>query len=673
MPLLMVALIVLMVVPLPTTMLDVFFTANILLALLVAMVSVNTHRPLDFSAFPSILLIATILRLALNVASTRIVLAEGHTGPQAAGRVIEAFGAFVIGGNFGIGLLVFTILVVINLAVITKGAGRVSEVSARFTLDAMPGKQMAIDADLNAGLLTNEEAKIRRRDVAREADFYGAMDGASKFVKGDAVAGIIILLINIVGGLAIGVMSHDLPLSEAASIYVKLTVGDGLVAQIPSLLLSIATAVIVTRTSERQDLGEQIATQMALPRAWGPVGAAMGLIGLLPGMPGWLFIPAAGAASFTAFHLARRERRRANEPAPPPRPVSSDPALITLGDVADSARIRLELGYGLVPLAEQDQDSPLQARINGVRKQLSRELGIVVPRVKLTDNLTLEPRTYRISLGGMTVGEDQIEPDRLLALNAGSAAFELAGPKVIDPSFGLDAVWIEQLDRERARAGGYTVVDPSTVLATHLQSLLLRHSAELIDQDDVQAMLDNLARTNPNLVANVVPKMVPTHLLTSVLRHLLAERICVADLRRILDGLAMVAVKNKEPREISESLRPLLGALLIQRLGPVRAPLRVITLESDLEQLLQQSLRQAGGDPLGLDPGLVRRLSSLLATEADKAAAMERPLVLVTTPALRYPLVATFHPTVPDLTVLAYNEIPAAKSVDVVTVLGGNA
>ena len=671
MPLLIVALIFMMVVPLPTILLDIFFTANIMLALLVAMVSVNTHRPLDFSAFPSVLLIATVLRLALNVASTRVVLAEGHNGPDAAGHVIEAFGEFVIGGNYTIGILVFIILVVINLAVITKGAGRVSEVTARFTLDAMPGKQMAIDADLNAGLLTNEEAKLRRADVAREADFYGAMDGASKFVKGDAIAGIIILLINIFGGLLIGTMTHGLDLAAAAEIYVKLTIGDGLVAQIPSLLLSIATAIIITRTSERQELGGQIAGQMALPHAWGPASAIMGLIGLLPGMPGWLFLPAAAMGGFTAYRLWGQQPASDAAPAEPvaellPRDNSS----IEVSDISESSRVKLEVGYSLAPLADQGEDSPLVARINGIRKQLSRELGIVVPMVRITDNLSLEPNAYRILLGGMIVGEDRVEPDRVLAINSGQAAFDLPGTKVVDPCFGLEAIWVDHLDRERARAAGYTIVDSSTVIATHLQSLLQRHAAELLDQDDVQSLLDNLGRSSPNLVANVVPKIVPLHTLTTVLRHLLAERVPIVDLRRVLDAIAATAVKGKEPRDLAESIRPALGTILIQKISAVRDPLRVVTIESDLEQLLHQSLKQAGGDPLGIEPGLIRKLGEILAAESDKAAGADRPLVLVTTPALRYALSLIFRGHVTDLTVLAYNEIPSSKTVDVVTVLG---
>jgi flagellar biosynthesis protein FlhA len=642
-----------------------------MLALLVAMVSVNTHRPLDFSAFPSVLLIATVLRLALNVASTRVVLAEGHNGPDAAGHVIEAFGEFVIGGNYTIGILVFIILVVINLSVITKGAGRVSEVTARFTLDAMPGKQMAIDADLNAGLLTNEEAKTRRADVAREADFYGAMDGASKFVKGDAIAGIIILLINIFGGLLIGVVSHGLTLSAAAETYIKLTIGDGLVAQIPSLLLSIATAIIITRTSERQELGSQIAGQMALPHAWGPASAIMGLIGLMPGMPGWLFLPAAAMGGYAAHRMLRRiANAETTAAAPVVELLPRDNSNIEVGDISDSSRVKLEVGYSLASLADQGEDSPLVARINGIRKQLSRELGIVVPVVRITDNLSLEPHAYRILLGGMIVGEDRVEPDRLLAINAGQAAFDLPGPKVVDPCFGLEAIWVDHLDRERARAAGYTIVDASTVIATHLQSLLQRHAAELLDQDDVQSLLDNLGRSSPNLVANVVPKIVPVHTLTTVLRHLLGERVPIVDLRRVLDAIAATPVKGKEPRDLAESIRPALGTILIQRISAVRDPLRVVTIDSDLEQLLHQSLKQAGGDPLGIEPGLIRKLGEILATESDKAAGSDRPLVLVTTPALRYALSLIFRGHVTDLTVLAYNEIPSSKTVDVVTVLG---
>jgi len=535
----------------------------------------------------------------------------------------------------------------------------------------MPGKQMAIDADLNAGLLTNEEAKTRRADVAREADFYGAMDGASKFVKGDAIAGIIILLINIFGGLLIGVVSHGLTLSAAAETYIKLTIGDGLVAQIPSLLLSIATAIIITRTSERQELGSQIAGQMALPHAWGPASAIMGLIGLMPGMPGWLFLPAAAMGGYAAHRMLRRiANAETTAAAPVVELLPRDNSNIEVGDISDSSRVKLEVGYSLASLADQGEDSPLVARINGIRKQLSRELGIVVPVVRITDNLSLEPHAYRILLGGMIVGEDRVEPDRLLAINAGQAAFDLPGPKVVDPCFGLEAIWVDHLDRERARAAGYTIVDASTVIATHLQSLLQRHAAELLDQDDVQSLLDNLGRSSPNLVANVVPKIVPVHTLTTVLRHLLGERVPIVDLRRVLDAIAATPVKGKEPRDLAESIRPALGTILIQRISAVRDPLRVVTIDSDLEQLLHQSLKQAGGDPLGIEPGLIRKLGEILATESDKAAGSDRPLVLVTTPALRYALSLIFRGHVTDLTVLAYNEIPSSKTVDVVTVLG---
>ena len=669
-------IIAMMVLPLPVVLLDLFFVFNILLSLLILMVALHSYRPLDFSSFPSLLLIATVLRLALNVASTRIVLSQGHTGAEAAGQVIAAFGEFVIAGNFAVGIFVFAILVIINLVVITKGAGRVSEVSARFTLDAMPGKQMAIDADLNAGILTPEEAKARRADVAEEADFYGAMDGASKFVKGDAIAGILILAINIIGGIIIGSTQHNMALGSAAEAYVLLSVGDGLVAQIPSLLLSIATAIIVTRVSSTHDMAKHIGLQINLSRAWIPVAGVMFIIGMVPGMPNMIFIIAALAAGTAAWFALRKE----NAPAQPDRDTSGDaaaaapsaPGTLTADEVTDYSAVSIQIGYGLIPMIEDGDQSTLLSRITSIRRDVSKAMGFVIPGVRIRDDLSLPPNTYRIRIGQAIVAEDLVYPDRKLALPGANSTRKLKGIEGKDPSFGMDAVWIQPHQQPEAEADDHIVVEPDSVIATHLSQMLYQHGYNLLGPDDVQALLDNLERTSPTLVDAVVPKLVPLHTLTSVLRHLLADRIPISDMRRILEGMSEMIGRNMSNQDMAEALRPSLAPLLIQQVAPLNAPLPLITLAPELEQLLMRSRQQNPNDPLVLDNNLAQTILSALGKVSEDLAAQGRTAIVVVSAALRRPFAAYLRAHSSDTIVLAINELPDNRPIEVVASLGGN-
>ncbi len=685
-PLGILAIMAMMVLPLPVAMLDAFFVSNIVLSLLVLMVALHSYRPLDFSSFPSILLIATVLRLALNVASTRIVLTDGHSGSGAAGRVIQAFGEFVIAGNFLVGLLVFAILVIINLVVITKGAGRVSEVSARFTLDAMPGKQMAIDADLNAGLLTPDDAKRRRADVAAEADFYGSMDGASKFVKGDAIAGILILVINVLGGILIGTLQHGLSAGEAAQTYILLSIGDGLVAQIPSLLLSIATAVIVTRVSSSNDMAKLIGQQMGLRRAWGPVAGVMALLGLVPGMPNLLFLFAAvGAGSMAYFGRERGAEAEVEVLDESGMPIPGAQAVgaaaggdeenegIVPEDVTDNAPISLQIGYGLIEMASGGGGA-LVSRITGIRKDLSKAMGFVVPGVRIRDDLSLPPNQYRIRIGHRIVGEDVIYPDRKLALPGGGSVRKLRGVEVKDPSFGMDAIWILPQQVTEAEADDYVVVEPESVIATHVSQVVTANAADLIGPDDVQALLDNLSKVTPTLVSSVVPKLVPLHTVTAVLRYLLAGRIPISDLRRILEGLAELAPRNLSAADMAESLRPALTPLLLQQLGPLNTALPLITLDPELEQILIRA-RQAGDIDGGLviDNGLASTVITSVSEATDKAAGEGRTPVIVVANPLRRAFAQFLRPHMPDTIVIGINELPDTRRVEVIAVVGGQA
>lgn len=672
MPIGILALVAMMVLPLPVFLLDTFFVSNILVSLLVLMVAMHTERPLDFSSFPSLLLIATILRLGLNVASTRIVLSEGHTGPDAAGQVIEAFGNFVISGNYTVGLFVFVILIIINLVVITKGAGRVSEVSARFTLDAMPGKQMAIDADLNAGVLTNEEAKARREDVANEADFYGAMDGASKFVKGDAIASILILIINIVGGLIIGLVQHDLPFGAAAETYVVLSIGDGLVAQIPSLLLAISTAIIVTRVSSTHDMAENIGQQVSISRAWFPVSGVLMLIGFVPGMPNLLFLMAACAAIAAGIWSFQRERlnETQNDEDLTTEAVGQNSAdTIELEDIADNSPISIQLGYGLLELVDEDTGGRLTNRITGVRRQVSKTLGFILPAVRIRDDMSLEANTYRIRVGQTIVGEDKVYPDRKLAIAGDDTTKKIDGIEVRDPSFGMEAIWIQEHQQAEAEANGYVVVLPESVMTTHLSQILQKFASDLFGQDDVQELLENLSQVAPSLVESVVPKITPLHVLTDILRILLDERVPISDLRRVLEKLPSLMSRNLSPADTAEALRPELSGLLIQQIAPLNSPLLVVTMESDLEHMLISMARQSGEEGLIIENSLAEKLLREIAQTNEQLSATGKQAVIVVSPAIRQQFSRFVRQHLDDQIILAFTELPETRKIEVVATI----
>ena len=676
MPIGILALVAMMVLPLPVVLLDTFFVSNILVSLLVLMVAINTQRPLDFSSFPSLVLIATVLRLGLNVASTRIVLSEGHTGPDAAGKVIEAFGNFVISGNYAVGLFIFLILIIINLVVVTRGAGRVSEVSARFTLDAMPGKQMAIDADLNAGVLTNEEAKERREEIAEEADFYGAMDGASKFVKGDAVASILILVINVIGGLIIGLSQHDLPVGVAAETYVLLSVGDGLVAQIPSLLLAISTAIIVTRVSSKHDMTDNIGRQVSISSAWIPVSGVLLLIGFVPGMPNIMFLAAALIAGVAGYWSLVREKS-GSKAASDPHMIEDDeevrPDQIELDEIADNAPISIQLGFALINLVSEDGGGALTNRVTGIRRQVSRALGFVIPPVRIRDDMTLDGNSYRIRVGSTIVGEDKIYTDRQLAIAGDDSRVKLDGIAVKDPSFGMDAVWITPQSVAEAEANGYVVVNPESVMATHLSQVLHKYASQLIGQDDVQNLLDNLSQTAPHLVESVVPKLVPLHSLTAVLRVLLEEGVPISDLRSILEDLPPLATRNLGAIDTAEALRPRLAPLLIQQIAPLNQPLPVMTLDTELEHMLITMVRQSGEEGLILDNSLAEQLLKKISETSEKVSAKGDQAVMVVSPAIRRQFAQLIRQHIEDLNVLAFTELPDNRKIEVVATISGEA
>ncbi|MGE3745881.1 MAG: flagellar biosynthesis protein FlhA [Sphingomonadaceae bacterium] len=667
------ALVGLMVVPVPAMLLDAGFILNIMISLAVLMVALNAAKPLDFSAFPTVLLFATLLRLSLNVASTRVVLVDGHTGPGAAGHVIESFGNFLIGGDYAVGLFVFGILMIINLVVITKGAGRVSEVSARFTLDALPGKQMAIDADLNAGLLTPDEAKARRQEVATEADFYGSMDGASKFVKGDAVAGVLILIVNILGGLILGTLSHGMSIGEAASAYVLLAIGDALVAQIPALLLSIAAAAIVTRVSSPLDLSNQITSQFGSARAWTPVAVILTLLGILPGMPHFVILPAAMIAGYTAWRLR----------TPKPVPVDPDalaaveaenPAPSTIGwdEVSDGAALSLELGYGLIGLVDERKGAPLMGRITGIRRQLSRELGFVVPLVRVRDNLALEPNSYRISVAGVVMGEDQCWPEDLLALDGGDVDHPVEGRFVTDPSFGLPAVWIAPEQRADAVVAGYTVVDPATVIATHLNQIISASAADLFGMDETQRLLDALKESTPQLVAGLTPQPLSLSAIAALCRTLLSEGVPLKDFRRIAEAMVDASAQGTDPNALAEGVRLRIGALIVQTLVPVKMPLQVITLDAGLEGLLSQAVRTGPNASHPFEPALANRIIESIGNAAQPLMAQAARFAIVTSPIARRALSRLLKPHLPDVPVLSFLEIPDGKPVEVCAIVGSN-
>ncbi|MEX2257879.1 MAG: flagellar biosynthesis protein FlhA [Woeseia sp.] len=659
-PLLLVVTLAMMMVPLPTLALDFLFTFNIALSIAILLTVVYVGRPLDFAALPTILLVVTLLRLALNVASTRVVLLNGHTGTSAAGKVIEAFGEFVVGGNYAVGLVVFGILVIINFVVVTKGAGRISEVTARFTLDAMPGKQMAIDADLNAGIIDHDESRRRRQEIGEEADFYGSMDGASKFVRGDAIAGILILFINIIGGLIIGMSQHDLAFAVAVENYTLLTIGDGLVAQIPSLLLSTAVAIIVTRVSRSQDMGKQVFAQLFSDgRTLVVTAVVLAILGLIPGMPNFIFISLAMLCGFGAYRISKKATNSQPAATEAPPPATSLPEL-GWQDVDPVDTIGLEVGYRLIPLVDRQRDGALVARIKGVRKKLTEDLGFLISAVHIRDNLDIAPNGYRISLAGVPVGEGEVHIDKELAINPGQVFGKVDGIRTTDPAFGLEAYWIDSARREEAQMLGFTVVDPATVVATHMSQVLQSNAHELLGHEETQQLLERLAAAAPKLVEELTPKTLPVSVIARVLQNLLEERIPVRNIRKIAETLAEQGGKTQDPDILSAAVRVALGRSIVQSIAGLRPDLPVLTLEPDLERILNESSRD--GASLGVEPGLVARLHQSLSDQAQKQEITGEPAVLLVAPNLR-PWLSRMLRGVRNLHVLAYNEIPDDKRI----------
>ncbi len=679
-PLLLLAMLGMVVIPMHPLILDALFTFNIALALLVLLAAVYVKRPLDFGVFPAVLLIATLMRLALNVASTRIVLLEGHTGTDAAGHVIEAFGEFVIGGNYAVGIVVFSILVIINFVVVTKGAGRISEVSARFTLDSMPGKQMAIDADLNAGMIDADTAKLRRSEVVQEADFYGSMDGASKFVRGDAIAAILILFITLIGGLAIGMAQHDMPFSEAVRNFSLLTIGDGLVAQIPSLLLSTAAAIVVTRVSSEQDMGGQVFDQLLQPKALAVTSGIMTVMGLIPGMPNLAFLSLAAVCGGAAYWITQQQKPSlamatagggaAGPTASPaiPEPVAPEVKELGWDDVPPVDLVGLEVGYRLISMVDKSQGGELMGRIKGVRKKLSQDLGFLIPPVHIRDNLDLSPNAYRIILMGVTIAEDEVFPDRELALNPGQVYGSLKGAECRDPAFGLEAVWIDDGQKENAQTLGYTVVDPSTVVATHLSHILQSHAHELLGREEVQNLLDNLGKKAPKLVEELVPNALPLGVVLKVLQNLLVENVTIRDIRTIAETLADYAAQSQDPVFLTGVVRASLGRSILQNIAGLESEIEVMTLDPNLEQILQRSVQQAGEG--GIEPGMAENLHTALQEHTQRQESLGKPAILLVSAPIR-PLVARFvQHSIPGVNVLSYNEVPDDKKIKIIATIG---
>ena len=674
-PIVLLAILGMVILPMPAFLLDILFSFNIALSLVVILVAMLTKKPVDFGIFPLVLLIATVLRLALNVASTRIVLLEGHEGADSAGKVIQAFGEVVIGGNFAVGIVVFAILLIINFKVVTAGAGRISEVSARFTLDAMPGKQMAIDADLNAGFIDQDEARKRRIEVTSEADFYGSMDGASKFVKGDAVAGLFIMLINIVGGLFIGMIQHDLDFGEAIEIYTLLTIGDGLVAQIPSLLLSVATAIIVTRENDSQDMGQELTKQLGNQQALWITSGILFVMGVVPGMPHVAFLGFSAVVGGYAYFTYWRAKQIANEPQllsnlPEQSRQPSEIKELGWDDVQHVDTIGLEVGYRLIPLVDKAQGGELLTRIKGVRKKLSQELGFLIPPVHIRDNLDLNPNSYTISMLGVTVGDAELSHDDELAINPGQVFGKVEGKATKDPAFGLDAVWIKASQREHAQTLGYTVVDAATVVATHLSQLLTNNAYQLLGYEEVQQLLDLLAKNSPKLVEGLVPDILPLGTVVKILQTLLSEGVPIRDMRSIVQTLCEYGPKSHDPDVLVSAVRIALKRLIIQQINGGSNEIPVITLAPELEQMLHQSLQAGGADGAGIEPGLAERLQTSLGEASQQQELAGEPAVLLTSGMLRPVLSKFLKHSVSGLHVLSYQEIPDDKQIKIVSAVG---
>ncbi len=685
-PFILLALLAMMILPLPPFLLDVLFTFNIALAIVVLLVAVYSMRPLDFAVFPTILLISTLMRLALNVASTRVVLLNGHEGGDAAGKVIQAFGEVVIGGDYVVGFVVFAILMIINFAVVTKGAGRISEVSARFTLDAMPGKQMAIDADLNAGMIDSDQAKQRRDEIAAEAEFYGSMDGASKFVKGDAVAGLMILGINIIGGLAIGMAQHGLSFVEAVQVYSLLTIGDGLVAQLPSLMLSTAAAIMVTRVNEAGDMGQQIFGQMfASSKALYVAAGILTIMGVVPGMPHFSFLSLAACVAGGAYYIEYRKKIKAQTKTASKGAAKGDPSGaqppaeskdLSWDDVAPVDMLGLEVGYRLIPLVDKSQGGELLSRIKGVRRKLSQELGFLVPSVHIRDNLDLMPNAYRITLMGVSLAEAEVHPDKELAIDPGQVFGKVDGIPGKDPSFGLDAIWIDTKKRDQAQTYGYTVVDVSTVVATHINQVMQKHAFELIGHDEVQQLLGLLKQHNPKLAEELVPNAVPLSVLLKVLQNLLQENVPLRDMRTIAEAIMGVQPKSQDPMILTSAVRTSLSRMIMQSLAEGVEEVPVMTLDPQLEKMLMQTVQQSqqsgikNEEALILEPQMAEQLQKSFREHAEQQEAMGNTPILIVSAPIRPMLARFMRYGGVGMSVLSYQEVPDNKRVTVVAVIG---
>ena len=673
-PILIIMILAMMVMPLPPFILDVLFTFNIALAVIVLLVSLYSKDPLDFAAFPTVLLITTLLRLSLNVASTRVVLLEGHTGPDAAGKVIEAFGHFLVGGNYAVGLVVFIILVVINFVVITKGAGRIAEVSARFTLDAMPGKQMAIDADLNAGLIGEQEARERREKISKEADFYGSMDGASKFVRGDAIAGIMIMLITIVGGLIVGVVQHDLILADAAKNYTLLTIGDGLVGQIPALVISTAAGLVVSRVSTDEDLGQQVLGQLFnRPHVLFITAGILGVMGLVPGMPNFVFLLLSTLLATTAYFMSKQIAAAAAVPAVQEQvPVQGEVQDASWADVTPVDTLGLEVGYRLIPLVDKVQQGDLLKRINGIRRKFAQDIGFLPPVVHIRDNLELRPNAYRITLKGSVIGQGESYNGMFLAINPGRVSATLPGTETTDPAFGLPAFWIESTLREQAQNDGYTVVDASTVVTTHINHLLSMHAAELLGRQELQQLLDHLSSQSPKLVEDLIPKLLPLSAVQKVLHNLLEESVHIRDMRTIIDALTEHAVHIQDTAELTEIIRAALGRAIVEQFFPAGAELQVISLHHELENILSQAVGSGAAAGAGMEPGLADTLLKEASVAVQRQEQLGLPTVLLVPGAIRMLLSRFLRRSLPQIRVLSHAEIPDSRKLKITSVVGGN-
>ena len=672
-PAVILIILAMMILPLPATALDLLFSFNIAISLMVVIASLYTTRPLDFSSFPTVLLVTTLLRLSLNVASTRVVLMHGHEGTDAAGKVIEAFSHFLVGGNFAVGIVVFTILMVINFVVITKGAGRIAEVAARFTLDAMPGKQMAIDADMNAGLINEAEAKRRRVETAQEAEFYGSMDGASKFVRGDAIAGILILLVNVVGGLAVGMMQHNLPFAEAARKYVMLAIGDGLVAQIPALVISVAAGLVVARVGQGQDIGTQVASQLfKSPQVLGISAGSMALMGMIPGMPNFAFLTFAGALGYAAWKVSVRLANP--EPEVLDAAVSAatkEPGEATWADLKPVDSIALEIGYRLIPLVDNSSDGDLLRRVRAIRRKFTQDVGFLPPTIHIRDNLDLGANHYRILINGVAVAESEAQPKYFLAIDPGNVTMKLPGVAGVDPAFGLPAYWIDSKYKEQAKLSGYTVVDAPTVVATHISHVLLTQAAKLFGRSELQELLEHFSKAHPKLVEELTPKMLSLSTVQRVFQNLLDEGVHLRDMRSIIDTLLDWASRTQSASDLTAAVRITLSASIVQQLSIGQDELAVMVLDPNLERILAQSNQNASPDQWVIEPGLADSLTTRCAQEASRMEAQGQTAVLLVPDRMRLPLARMLRRASPMLTVLAHSEIPEARKISVCTVIGG--